>query len=150
VEKQNKDLTLVRAEFVFFGGAAAFWLFLIEVVGYFFSDSGAVARQIDQAFWGFYLWGLCVLEFFVLRMLFQAIFQRVNLNGRATGPFSRRIFFWGFFKVVCLGLFLQVLLKGQKIPLEALMMGFGTLAFVPLVGGFFFSRWEMKRELNNA
>ena len=59
---------------------------------------------------------------------------------------ENKIKFWGVGKVVCLGLFVLVLLKGHEMPMHSLVVKMGTLVVALLAGRFIWSQ----RVLQNA
>ena len=143
--KRAKDS--LKLEVRHFGSASILWLVAsILVCQYWESPSDLRSAQLGCVT----LWVVSVLDFFILRMLIHAVVQKVSATSNGKSSFPGKILFWGFFKTVCLGLFIIVLLKGQKIPLLGLLMGVGTLAAVPLVGGFFWCWRELRRESEDA
>ena len=86
------------------------------------------------------LWFLSILDLAVLSKLGLVLFSLVNAEGARRSALTIQAFFWGAFKIICLGLFVITLLKGQKIPVSGLSLGMGTLVVVPLLGGFLWSR----------
>ena len=92
------------------------------------------------------LWLLAVVDLFVLRRLFLSLTERLAAPDQEKSRLARQIWLWGHFKVICMGLFVLVLLKGQKITLLGHLLGIGTLWAVPLVGGFLWNWRELKRK----
>ncbi len=136
-----------KLELKYFGSAGILWLAVSLLICQFWETSPDVyLSQVGCTI----LWLVSVLDFFVLRMLADSIFQKIAASSRGRQHFSRWILFWGFFKAVCLGLFIIVLLKGHKIPLLGLSLGIATLGVVPLAGGFFWSWSELRKGLKDA
>lgn len=64
-----------------------------------------------------------------------------------------QIVFWGVLKLSALGVLIALVLKGEnsgKVPMLAILMGLGTAALVPLVGGFIWSKKALLSDYRNA
>jgi hypothetical protein len=97
-------------------------------------DSVQMGRSIR---WGMLFYGLCLVNLVALVKTLNHVFQ---LMGGKAGH-SVQALIWGSFKLVCLGLFIIVLLKGQQnIPSVGLIAGLSTWVAVPLIGGFLWSQ----------
>ncbi len=126
-----------------FGFAALAWLALgVGLIQLFEHPSQTRTSQVECGI----LWFLSILDLFVLTFFISQVLQQGSASKAQKEDFSFRIWFWGLFKVVCMGLFIIDLLKGQKITLLGLLMGIGTLWAVPLIGGFLWSWTELKRK----
>lgn len=53
-------------------------------------------------------------------------------------------FYWGAFKLACLGILGMILIRAQSVPGLSLFLGLATLAVLPLVGGYFWSRSKLQ------
>jgi hypothetical protein len=124
--------------------ASLAWLVLGWVFCAFLGTSRADA--LASGFWMAIFWGLCVLDLWVLARFMSVAMAWMNAEPEKRTAYSIQAFCWGLFKLVCLGLFIGVLLKGYEIPTYGLLLGMGTLGVVPLFGGFLWSQ----RILRNA
>ncbi len=143
----RRSKNTLKTEVRIFGSAGLIWLAIGLMICLGHEEISEVRRS--QA-WFVALAALSIVDFFVLRMLIQAVLRNFTASSDQKREFSRPIALWGIFKAVCLGLFLIVLLKGQKIPLLGLSLGVGTLGAVPLLGGVLWSYCELKRAVRNA
>jgi hypothetical protein len=136
VLEKLKDLS--KLDIFLFGLVGVLWLALAQVLGRVLSHSPIEAQESFQWILGF--WALCVLDLLVLRKLISIIFQLVSLAEGNRLRQSIQALCWGVLKVLCLGLFIVVLLKGQKIPMHGLLLGIGTLGVIPVFGGLLLSQ----------
>lgn len=136
IRKKHSDL---RAFFE----ASIFWLFasLTALQGLLPPQD----RKSTQLGFGM-LWLVAVADLFVLRRLFLSITERLAASDHQKPRLTRQIWLWGHFKVICMGLFVLILLEGQKFTLLGHLLGIGTLWAVPLVGGFLWNWRELKRK----
>lgn len=139
----KKDQNRFKKTALLFFGVAVVWLILALGVGFVWCLSGDGIRSL---IWLTIFWFLSVLDLAVLAVLVKNIFEWMNAKGENRPVYAIRTLCWGIFKVFCLGLFFIVLLKGQQIPMQGLLLGMGTLVIVPLVGGFLWSQ----KVLSNA
>lgn len=121
-----------------FGIAAIIWAFLsIGICRYFNADT---SRFMTSILWlaGLFLLSLCDLVALgktIEGMIFVASGEGENRSVRAL-----QTFYWILLKLLCLGIFTVVLIKGRSIPSLGLLLGLGTVGIVPLLGGLFWSR----------
>jgi hypothetical protein len=140
-------VNLKRAQFlniVPFVFAALGWLVVSQWICRELSvgtENSALAAQ-----WALGLWLLAVVDLAVLGKTISCVLFLMHSTSEMRSAHVVQALCWGLFKVVCLGLFIIILLKGQKIPMRGLLLGMGTLVIVPLTGGFFWSQ----RVLRNA
>jgi hypothetical protein len=116
------------------------WLAVGLILCYFLAFQAPIGLVFG---WFFLLWAICLVDFLSMVISFSKF-----LDLKAGSIRIRQFFeaaFWGAVKLVCLGLFGIVLLKGRSIPTVGLLAGFGTLFIVPLVGGFW---WSFKEFLH--
>jgi hypothetical protein len=121
-----------------FGGTALSWLALAQIIVRISSATAEESTLASQ--WVLGLWFLCVLDLLVLRKLISIILHLVSDAERKSAKSAFQALIWGALKLLCLGLFILVLLKGQKIPMHGLMLGIGTLGTVPVLGGLLWSQ----------
>ena len=125
-----------------FGFAALVW----AVVGFaackYWSEDASVLQR--NLVWHFGLWALCLLD---LAALAKTVNGMLIIAAGSSGPVAENrgayvihTFSWGLIKLVCLGIFALVMIKGRPVPTAGLLLGMGTLVVVPLVGGFFWSQ----------
>ena len=128
----------MNSEFFPFGLVSSLWLLLaLAVCGYMSSTP----EEWKASFVGaFILWAICNLDLLVLKNLVSNVLNLISLTDGNRLRVSIRALFWGVLKLICLGLFIIVLLKGHKIPTQGLLLGVSTLVVIPLVGGFLWSQ----------
>jgi hypothetical protein len=96
-----------------------------------------ISRQLG---WTLLIAVLSVLDLWVLaQTLFSAI-AWMNSSSDTRIGYALKTGYWGASKLACLILLGWVITKGQAIPDRALFLGLGTLAVVPLAGGWFWAR----------
>ena len=134
--------SLKRKDQVVFLGVSLGWLLLSVALCFFL---GPEPRN-DQFLWMLVFWGLSNLDLSVLAKFMSVAVRWAGATPEKRPVLAIQAFCWGIFKVVCLGLFIFVLLKGYEIPTYGLLLGVGTLGIVPLVGGILWSQ----RVLRNA
>jgi hypothetical protein len=139
----EKLRVLNRTEFSAFGFVSLAWLVIAQFICSLLSsqDEFLYASQ-----WLLGFWTISVLDLLVLKKLISSVFKLVSLSQERDLFLSAQALGWGVFKVLCLGLFIIVLLKGHKIPTHGLFLGIGTLVVIPVVGGLLWSQ----RILSNA
>ncbi len=116
---------------------ALIWFFVAGSVCYFFAPSDVPLWLVMS--WFLLIWALCLVDFLSMTVSFSKF---LALKTDRIWQEPRQLLeaiFWGTLKLVCLGLFGMVLIKGRSIPTVGLLAGFGTLVVVPLVGGFWWS-----------
>ncbi|MEO5971054.1 MAG: hypothetical protein ABIQ95_14090 [Bdellovibrionia bacterium] len=129
---------------VIFGIVSAVWLILGEVSCWALNPNPEQAFLAYRSFLGF--WCLSVLDLGILAKFLSSAGYLMNANETTRSAYAVQAIVWGVGKIVCLGLFVLVLLKGHEIPMHSLLLGMGTLVVVPLAGGFIWSQ----RVLQNA
>jgi hypothetical protein len=85
--------------------------------------------------WLLGLWGLCLFDLFTLGKTVEGLLSLVANTAENRAFSTIQTFSWGFLKLVCLGIFILLMSHGKSIPTAGLLLGMGTLAIVPLVGG---------------
>jgi len=133
-----------NAGFFLFGAAAVIWLVLGEILCWVFNFDLEQAFLAYKSFLGF--WTLSVLDLGILAKFLSSAAHLMDAEEATRPAYAVQALVWGVGKVVCLGLFVLVLLKGHEIPMHSLLLGMGTLVVVPLAGGFIWSQ----RILQNA
>jgi hypothetical protein len=103
-------------------------------------------QSLASAQWMFIIWALSLLNLGVLAQWMSIVIRWMSSSQEKRSAYLIQTLFWGVFKLVCLGFFIAILLKGHHIPILGLLLGIGTLGVVPLLGGFFWSQ----RMLNHA
>ncbi len=48
--------------------------------------------------------------------------------------------FWGFSKLIVLGVMIALVFHAEKAPMIALLLGMGSMVAIPLIGGFWWSQ----------
>jgi len=127
-----------RQEKIFqpFGIAALIWLAVGVASCSYFSEAAETHKNLV---WFLGLWALCLCDLIVLAKTVQGLFAF------AAGAVENRpaqiiqTFSWGFLKLVCLGIFTFVMIRGRPFPMLGLLIGLGTLVVVPLLGGILWS-----------
>jgi hypothetical protein len=137
MEKLKRPLFLRQKALPFFG-VAVLWLILGQFLAWRWSSSFDQAILACQ--WMFIFWALCILDLLALVKLISIAFQWINSTLENRPVYLIQTLSWGGIKLVCLGFFIGILLKEQHIPMHGLLLGLGTLAIVPWVGGFFWSQ----------
>lgn len=127
-----------------FGTVSVVWLILSEVLCWGLNSNREQAFSAYKSLLGF--WTLSVLDLGILAKFLSSAGYLMNANEATRSAYAVQAIVWGVSKVVCLGLFVLVLLKGHEIPMHSLLLGMGTLVVVPLAGGFIWSQ----RVLQNA
>ena len=145
--KKTKTPNL-NLEIVTFGLVSIVWLVLGEVLCQLLNSTSEKVWFASK--WLFGIWILCIVDLYVLRMLVWSVLQILGSNQEKGVLYVIQTAFWGALKLVCLGLFIIVLLKGQKIPLHSLLLGIGTLGMVPLAGGFLWSQRLLPEGIKDA
>lgn len=120
------------------------WLFIGEIACFLIGPS--FEDKVQAAFFMFGFWALSALDLWVWVKLMETVIHWMNAIQEKRTAYSIQAFCWGIFKIVCLGLFIGVLLKGYQIPTRGLFLGVSTLGVVPLIGGLLWSQ----RVLRNA
>lgn len=137
---ENKTNSLI----FIFGATSVIWLVLGEVLCWALNSNIEQAFSAYKSFLGF--WILSVLDIGVLGKFLSLAAHLMNADELNKSAYAVQALVWGVAKLVCLGLFVLVLLKGHEIPMHSLLLGMGTLVIVPLAGGFIWSQ----RVLQNA
>lgn len=97
--------------------------------------------------WFFVLSLICFVDLIAIVRTMAAAFEWTQL---ADDPSEKRTaaalqtFYWGAFKLACLGILGMILIRAQSVPGLSLFLGLATLAALPLVGGYFWSRSKME------
>ena len=120
-----------------FAIAAVLWMVVGFGVCKYFSAPSLLQMNL---IWLFGLWALSLVDLFALSktvhgMLSFASGAAENRPARVIHTFS-----WGLIKLVCLGGFALVMIKGNPVSVLGLSAGLGTLVMVPLVGGLIWSQ----------
>lgn len=102
-----------------------------------FSQADALTRNLV---WFFGLWALSLLDLVALGKTVQGLIAIAGGAGENLPAYTIHTFSWGLIKLVCLGIFALVVIKGSPIPTAGLLVGMGTLVVVPLVGGLLWSQ----------
>lgn len=121
-----------------FGVAALIWAVLsMGLCRYFAEDT---AQFITNVLWlaGLYLLSLCDLV--ALGKTIEGMIFVSSGEGENRAVRALQTFYWVLLKLLCLGIFTVVLIKGRSIPSAGLLLGLGTIGIVPLLGGLFWSR----------
>jgi hypothetical protein len=121
-----------------FGTAAMIWaLISIGVCRYFAANT---AQFEINLLWlaGLYVLSLCDLV--ALGKTIEGMIFVADDAGENRAVRALQTFYWALLKLLCLGIFTVVLIKGKSIPSAGLLLGMGTICFVPLLGGLFWSR----------
>jgi hypothetical protein len=134
----------ISSGFFLFGTVSIVWLILGEVLCWGFNSNVEQAFVAYKSVLGF--WLLSVLDLTVLAKFLSSTGSLMNATEETKSAHAVQALVWGLAKVVCLGLFVLVLLKGHEIPMHSLLLGMGTLVVVPLAGGYIWSQ----RVLQNA
>ena len=90
--------------------------------------------------WMILLWAVCLADLGALAKTVHALIQIAAGAGEKQPILLIETFFWGFLKLICLGIFGVLMFRGEPIPSVSLLVGFGTLIVVPLFGGMLWSR----------
>jgi uncharacterized protein (DUF697 family) len=123
-----------------FALAAVIWVALGWVACRYFSESGEMQKNLV---WLFGLWALCLADLVALGKTIQGVLAIAAGGPNAGENLAPRVihtFSWGLIKLVCLGIFALVMIKGKPIPTAGLLAGMATLLVVPLMGGLFWSQ----------
>ncbi|MFZ9596660.1 MAG: hypothetical protein ACO3A2_11365 [Bdellovibrionia bacterium] len=131
-----------KALWVPFGGAAVSWLIFSEGLSFFLAQDPSERASVLGL--NAVLWALSLLNLLVLGRLASLVFKVIDSPPEFNAAYQVQIGVWGCFKLVCLGLFTIVLLKGSPIPLLSVFLGMSTWIVVPLAGGFFWSQRILK------
>ena len=127
-------MTDVRKPFAI---AAVLW----AVVGWAMCRHFSGAEELSKNLvWLFGLWALCLLDLLALGKTIQGMLAIAAGVGENLSAYTVHTFSWGLIKLICLGIFALVMIKGNPIPTAGLLVGMGTLVVVPLVGGFLWSQ----------
>ena len=145
---KNAKRNSLNPEMTTFGLVGLVWLLFGGVLCYFLTARAELAWVSLKWLCG--IWTLCILDLYVLRMLVWSVLEILRSDQGNSSLYIVQTAFWGVLKLVCLGLFIIVLLKGQKIPLHSLLLGIGTLGMVPLVGGFLWSQRLLPEGIKDA
>jgi hypothetical protein len=128
---------------VFLFGIVSFaWLFFGSLIILVLNNNYEKIVLNYRTFFGF--WVLSIMDLVVLAKFLSTVAHYLNAKELTRAALGVQALIWGLFKILCLGLFVLVLLKGQEIPLHGLLLGMGTLVVVPLAGGFFWSQRILK------
>jgi hypothetical protein len=91
------------------------------------------------AFWFLILFSVSAADLYSISRLVSAVLDLMAESTENRIPRLIQASYWGFLKLACLGIFTVLVFKGHEIPVIALLMGVGTMVFVPLVGGYWWS-----------
>jgi hypothetical protein len=120
-----------------FGAAAGLWLLAIMAVT-------ALAAPREDLYWALGwtlgLWAVSVADLAVLAKAVSCVLELATATAENRGTWIIQASYWGFLKLACLGIFATVLIMGHEIPVTSLLTGVGTMVFVPLVGGLWWSK----------
>jgi hypothetical protein len=119
-----------------FGIAAVVWACVGFAASNYFSDSSELHKNLV---WFSGLWMLCICDLLVLAKTVQGLFAFASGSVENRPAQVIQTFSWAFLKLVCLGIFTLVMMKGRPFPIPGLLAGLGTLVFVPLMGGLIWS-----------
>lgn len=96
---------------------------------------------------GFYsFWFLTLLDLFSITKVVASLLNLMSDSANSSRTKTLiQLAFWGTLKLTCLiGLGLGIS-KAEGLPLMGLLMGLGTLIVVPLAGGFWWTRFEVRK-----
>jgi hypothetical protein len=126
-----------RRSYRSFGAAAILWLLASTAIT-------ALASATDDLLWALGwtvgLWAVSVADLGVLAKAVSALLELGTSSLENRGDWIIQASYWGFLKLACLGIFATVLIMGHEIPVASLLTGIGTMVFVPLVGGLWWSK----------
>ncbi len=126
-----------RKSYRSFAAAAALWLAVITAITAFVTPREELFWALG---WTMGLWLVSVADLGVLAKGVSATLELATAVGEKRGKWVIQASYWGFLKLACLGIFATVLIKGHEIPVTSLLTGIGTMVFVPLVGGLWWSK----------
>src|SRR4051812_29396409 len=118
-----------------------FWVAIVwALLGLGASLFGAAHEDaLRAAAWFGVLFSVSVADLYSISRLVAAVLDLMTDSNEKRIPRLIQASYWGFLKLACLGIFTVLVLKGREIPVVALLMGVGTMVFVPLVGGYWWS-----------
>jgi hypothetical protein len=128
-------------------GIRAQALWLLVGISLLFLTRGSSAPFLGALRWFLVLSLICFVDLIAIVRTMMAAFEWTQL---ADDPSEKRTaaalqtFYWGAFKLACLGILGMILIRAQSVPGLSLFLGLATLAALPLVGGFFWSRSKME------
>lgn len=132
--KQSKPVSLPR---VFLAVGAA-W----GVVGALGSAWRSAGSGMAALAWFLVLWAACMLDLLVLCRAVYALgaILEEGHSVEKTAALRLQAFFWGIFKLACLGIFGIILSLAEGIPTPSLLLGMGTIVVVAIGGGWLWSQ----------
>jgi hypothetical protein len=121
-----------------FGGAFFAWGLLSAALSIYFAPD-----TIREPLIGFLiLWVWCGIDLFVLGKTVARLMALVSSRTPAkNGKVSRGALFWGFLKLLWLGTAIPLMNHVKYLTLTPILLGFGTLVVVPILGGWLSSHW---------
>jgi hypothetical protein len=114
------------------------WLILGLGLLFYWDRQGALGRSLA---WFLVFWGWSNLSLITLGKTVARLAELVSSRTPAKKRMATRgVFLWASGKIGCLLLVVVLLMQVRELPLSVILLGFGTLVIVPLLGGWVWSR----------
>jgi len=140
---RNPAQSMTLQEVAPFLVSATLWL----AVGILVCAQAAEPQNIGYSIiWFVALWALGIVDLYALTRAIVATSAVMSAAAENRGPTAVQALYWGILKLACIGIFGAILISVSGIPTSGLLLGLGTLVFVPVVGGF----WWSQRALRHA
>jgi hypothetical protein len=106
---------------------------------------GTPHEEMNHALrWLVVLFGVSIADLYSIARLVGTVLELIVTAPEKRLPGLIQASYWGILKLACLGIFSVLVFKGHDIPVTALLTGVGTMVFVPLVGGFWWSKGQQQ------
>lgn len=134
---EKTEAALVRPSYRSFYWSAILWALIATAITLFSSPKEEATRAIV---WLGIFYAVSAADLYSISRLVATILELMATPPEKRIPGLIQASYWGFLKLACLGIFTALVFKGHEIPSTALLTGVGTMVFVPLVGGFWWSK----------
>jgi hypothetical protein len=135
-QKPAAELTHGKPSYHHFVWAAIAWALAGTAVTLFGAPREEAIRALE---WFGIFYAVSVADLYSIARVVGCILELMGATEKRI-PGLIQASYWGILKLACLGIFTVLVFKGHEIPVTALLMGVGTMVFVPLVGGYWWSK----------
>jgi hypothetical protein len=106
---------------------------------------GTPREDVSRALgWLGVFFGVSMADLYSIARLVGTVLELMATPPEKLLPGLIQASYWGILKLACLGIFSVLVFKGHDIPVTALLSGVGTMVFVPLVGGYWWSKGQLE------
>jgi len=131
-----------KQEQILFLVSGIVWLFLglfIIAMQYLLQPAAMPGGHGREAFWLFIFWVLAFCDLLGIVGVAKSAFTLSAAETEKRTAAVIRTFYWGFFKLICLGAIIATLVFVDVVSKFSVFFGLSTLVAVPLLGGVWWS-----------